>query len=661
MMMSKALFLISLCATFAAAQPGPLIHTDAGAIFDVDATQTPFNDTQDGPGGSQTVSDIVELDMPGLLTNTVSVISSGAATASAVIDIDDGYLDDSAIIARGTINAAANRAAGWSAQGRAVFTLSSQFTVSEQANASIAGSLRIERPSTGFADPDSTFAVFMQLDIFGFTPGPIPDVVALSYVLGLDPSDDTEIDFFEVFDLAPGGTYAFLLNMTVVSTVDQSTQPAEDFTAEFDIALLAGDRDGDGLLDKWETLGIDIDADGIPEIDLPAMGADPDRKDLFVEIDAHTGSTVPVAELGLVIDAFANAPVQNPTGPDGIRLHLLYDENDLTDIHYDASPESQVAAQKLGRFGSASDRSHPLWENGMRDARLRVFRYCVWGGTMTGGHSGWGEIVGDDFIVVLDDPQYGALTARDRASVFMHELGHNLGLRHGGGDDIQNKPNYLSVMNYMYIWPDVLPFFVNAKLDYSADAFSTLFENGLSENSGIGAPPAYANRFTFFNSAPHFDPITLHYLDVTDPQFDWDDDGTISTDPVERDLNRHRDTDPPTPGQTLRGHDDWGMVRLPLAGGMNFGLGASLGETTSNGSSPEPTIDDLIETIDLHAGNTQPCPADFNGDGVLNFFDVSRLIVAYNKQDPAADINEDGLINFFDIAMFMTDFTNGCP
>ena len=32
----------------------------------------------------------------------------------------------------------------------------------------------------------------------------------------------------------------------------------------------------------------------------------------------------------------------------------------------------------------------------------------------------------------------------------MHELGHNLGLRHGGGDDVNYKPNYLSIMNYAF-------------------------------------------------------------------------------------------------------------------------------------------------------------------------------------------------------------------
>lgn len=33
----------------------------------------------------------------------------------------------------------------------------------------------------------------------------------------------------------------------------------------------------------------------------------------------------------------------------------------------------------------------------------------------------------------------------------MHELGHNLGLKHGGADlCINYKPHYLSIMNYTY-------------------------------------------------------------------------------------------------------------------------------------------------------------------------------------------------------------------
>ena len=45
------------------------------------------------------------------------------------------------------------------------------------------------------------------------------------------------------------------------------------------------DSDGDGLLDDWEMHGIDLDGDGIIDLDLPAMGANPFHKDLFLELD----------------------------------------------------------------------------------------------------------------------------------------------------------------------------------------------------------------------------------------------------------------------------------------------------------------------------------------------------------------------------------------
>lgn len=55
------------------------------------------------------------------------------------------------------------------------------------------------------------------------------------------------------------------------------------------------------------------------------------------------------------------------------------------------------------------------------------------------------------------------------------------------------------------------------------------------------------------------------------------------------------------------------------------------------------------------------CPADLNGDGLLNFFDVSAFLTAFNNQNPIADFNNDGLFNFFDISAFLSAFTQGCP
>src|SRR5205823_1991464 len=49
------------------------------------------------------------------------------------------------------------------------------------------------------------------------------------------------------------------------------------------------DSDGDGLLDSWETNGIDVNNDGTIDLNLPALGADPNVPDVFVEIDAMAG------------------------------------------------------------------------------------------------------------------------------------------------------------------------------------------------------------------------------------------------------------------------------------------------------------------------------------------------------------------------------------
>jgi hypothetical protein len=45
------------------------------------------------------------------------------------------------------------------------------------------------------------------------------------------------------------------------------------------------DSDQDGLLDHWETSGIDMDQDGIIDLNLHAMGANPNKRDLFLEVD----------------------------------------------------------------------------------------------------------------------------------------------------------------------------------------------------------------------------------------------------------------------------------------------------------------------------------------------------------------------------------------
>ncbi len=55
------------------------------------------------------------------------------------------------------------------------------------------------------------------------------------------------------------------------------------------------------------------------------------------------------------------------------------------------------------------------------------------------------------------------------------------------------------------------------------------------------------------------------------------------------------------------------------------------------------------------------CPVDLNGDGTLDFFDVSEFITAFTRQDPAADLNADRVWDFFDVSAFISAYNAGCP
>jgi len=70
-----------------------------------------------------------------------------------------------------------------------------------------------------------------------------------------------------------------------------------------------------------------------------------------------------------------------------------------------------------------------------------------------------------------------------QARTFMHELGHDLRLGHGGYESTNCKPNYRSVMNYTRQFPNIDP---ASPLDYSGAALADLNEGALSEPAGIG-------------------------------------------------------------------------------------------------------------------------------------------------------------------------------
>lgn len=189
------------------------------------------------------------------------------------------------------------------------------------------------------------------------------------------------------------------------------------------------DTDGDRLSDYVETFGFG-------GVDLSALGANARKKDVFVEVDYYPNLRPSQASLDKVTTAFANAPVNNPDGTTGITLHLVVDQ--------------EIAA------ADADANLSPVWTDFdvikakyFAAARAPYFHYTVIAKQYDGGFSS-GISRGtpaQDFVITV--ASFNG-TEQQLAGTLMHELGHNLGLRHGGNDDNNYKPNYLSIMNYEY-------------------------------------------------------------------------------------------------------------------------------------------------------------------------------------------------------------------
>ena len=114
-----------------------------------------------------------------------------------------------------------------------------------------------------------------------------------------------------------------------------------------------------------------------------------------------------------------------------------------------------------------------------------------------------------------------------------------------------------------------------------------------------------------------------------------------------------------------------GFISDPLANSIRWGTtyGFSFVTTSAPASSAVDAIDVGFApanggpiTLDAITpeGIGSSCVVDFNGDGDLNFFDISAFLDLYANQNAGADLNDDGLFNFFDVSAFLNQFNEGC-
>lgn len=252
------------------------------------------------------------------------------------------------------------------------------------------------------------------------------------------------------------------------------------------------DTDGDGLFDCWETQGIDYNGDGIVDFTLP--NANPSHKDLYVEIDyfncAVAGGDCPkgdththaptAAAITTLTASYAGGTVTNPDGRNGVTLHPQVDEQ-LPHQANCAFDNTCYGPIKNANYGTPAERANP----NARLAKRLAYRYSLWAHNQSANNStsGISNQPSADTEITLGSFPFQVGTTLQQAGVFMHELGHDLGLGHGGSDQINNKPNYLSVMNYTFTTTGRVPGNI---IDYSISALATLVETNLSEPAGIG-------------------------------------------------------------------------------------------------------------------------------------------------------------------------------
>jgi len=58
---------------------------------------------------------------------------------------------------------------------------------------------------------------------------------------------------------------------------------------------------------------------------------------------------------------------------------------------------------------------------------------------------------------------------------------------------------------------------------------------------------------------------------------------------------------------------------------------------------------------------TNPCRADFDGDGELTIFDFLAFQNAFDAGNASADFDGDGSLTIFDFLAFQNEFDAGCP
>jgi hypothetical protein len=237
--------------------------------------------------------------------------------------------------------------------------------------------------------------------------------------------------------------------------------------------------------------------------------------------------------------------------------------------------------------------------------------------------SGVAELPGGNFMVTLGFWDEFVGRPFVRASTTFHELGHTLGLFHGGPETALSggpggwepgaviwgnattptfvepncKPNYFSSMSYLFQVHGLFDNGDDIHLDYAWVPRQTLDETALSDGQVqiLSAFPSYLPAWFAPSTSPLASTLgvaeakrfctgerfTLNpqmarvHAETSDSDIDWNGNGLMDLEPFEQDVNFDND------GSTrdlLRGLNDWDNIRLNQTGAVVTGVSGGSAE-----------------------------------------------------------------------------------
>jgi hypothetical protein len=156
-----------------------------------------------------------------------------------------------------------------------------------------------------------------------------------------------------------------------------------------------------------------------------------------------------------------------------------------------------------------------------------------------------------------------------QAGTNMHELGHNLGLKHGGDSSTtasEYKPNYYSTMNYLYqlYGLDSSPSGINAYQRWrmlKGDGTPTICN---LTNSPCDPPSQFIINYSdgtgsSLNESALLESNNIGRGSTSGAYADWDLNGVKTTTTLSKDLNADGTK------TTLTDYNDWGNLVLPFS------------------------------------------------------------------------------------------------